>query len=256
MEYIFSKAFKMLKWNKWISAILIIELIIGMGVFSYALNLSFSLKKKEAENKKLKYDVTLQAMIKDGTTAGRNIFEVEDYKQIQEIADEKAFIYIAMPQIIPHENKILEYTVLLMDYKIMGLQDGYFYYGKNAYNQNDNINFSFPMLEKHKMPGSLDTKRLQRGNQIIKYADSVIVSMNYVDEADFENEITSGALHIELNSRECNEITQMTKDIVSYMSHKYGDEYSFEMSSPQIDLQNNAKGVRVSIEMLNKTGVL
>lgn len=256
MKYIFSKVFKMLKWNKWISAILIIELIVGMSVFTYALNLSFSLKKREAENKKLKYDVTLQAMTKDGVAARNNIFEAEDYNQIQKFADEKAFVYIAIPQIIPYENEIIEYTVLLMDYKIMDLQDGYFYYGRTTYNQVDNINFSFPMLEKHRISDSLDVKQLRTEDQIIKYADSVIVPMNYMDEADFENEITSGALHIELNSREYNEISQVSEDIVSYMSQKYGDEHSFAMSSPQIDLQNNARGVKISIETLNKAGTL
>lgn len=256
MEYIFNKAIKMLKWNKWVSAILIIELIVGMGVFTYALNLSFSLRKREAEYKKEKNDIVLQAMAKDISTRGTNIFDVEDYNRIQKIADNKAFIYIAIPQIIIDDSEIVEYTLLLMDYNKMKLQEGFFYYGKNIYKQSEKVNFSFPMPKAHKMPDRLNAQKIQTEVSTIEYTDSVIIPIEYMDEDDFKNEITSGVLHLELDSHECEDVSKVSRNIVGYMAQKYGDEYSFEMSSPQIDLQNNARKVKISIETLNKAGFL
>lgn len=51
MNYIIKMAWQHLKWNKWISILMIIEITLGIGVLVYSLNLYSSLLNEEKERK-------------------------------------------------------------------------------------------------------------------------------------------------------------------------------------------------------------
>ena len=56
MNYIIKMTWQHLKWNKWISKLMIIEITLGIGVLVYSLNLYSSLLNEEKERKQQRYD--------------------------------------------------------------------------------------------------------------------------------------------------------------------------------------------------------
>lgn len=53
MKYTIAKMFQILRHNRWVSILMIIEIALGMSVFTYSLNMFFSLSR-EKENQKIK----------------------------------------------------------------------------------------------------------------------------------------------------------------------------------------------------------
>ena len=51
MKYTIAKMFQILRHNRWVSILMIIEIALGMSVFTYSLNMFFSLSR-EKENQK------------------------------------------------------------------------------------------------------------------------------------------------------------------------------------------------------------
>ena len=54
MKYTIAKMFQILRHNRWVSILMIIEIALGMSVFTYSLNMFFSVSR-EKENQKNGY---------------------------------------------------------------------------------------------------------------------------------------------------------------------------------------------------------
>ena len=60
MSYIIRRAWQRLKWNKWISILMIIEMMLGMSVLVYAMNMYSSLVKEERRRANQSRDLCLE----------------------------------------------------------------------------------------------------------------------------------------------------------------------------------------------------
>ena len=60
VSYIIRRAWQRLKWNKWISILMIIEMILGMSVLVYAMNMYSSLVKEERRRANQSRDLCLE----------------------------------------------------------------------------------------------------------------------------------------------------------------------------------------------------
>lgn len=52
MKYTIAKMFQILRHNRWVSILMIIEIALGMSVFTYSLNMFFSLSREKENQKK------------------------------------------------------------------------------------------------------------------------------------------------------------------------------------------------------------
>lgn len=114
MKYIFEKAMQMIRWNKWISILMIIEIMVGTCVFTYSLNLHYSLKKEEKRIEEQDRNFVLEIYAKN--SIGReNVLPVtwDDYRYIQQLTDGKTFCYIAIPQFEISNGEIEESRLIL-----------------------------------------------------------------------------------------------------------------------------------------------
>ena len=59
MRYIITRAWQRLKWNKWISILMIVEMVLGMSVLVYAMNMYSSLVKEERRRANQSRDLCL-----------------------------------------------------------------------------------------------------------------------------------------------------------------------------------------------------
>ena len=69
VNYIIKMAWQHLKWNKWISILMIIEITLGIGVLVYSLNLYSSLLNEEKERKQQRYDWCLEITSSDAVAS-------------------------------------------------------------------------------------------------------------------------------------------------------------------------------------------
>ena len=99
MNYIIKMAWQHLKWNKWISILMIIEITLGIGVLVYSLNLYSSLLNEEKERKQQRYDWCLEITSPDAVASIENpALTFEDYETIQKITNNNTFCYIDVPE--------------------------------------------------------------------------------------------------------------------------------------------------------------
>ena len=114
MKYIFERAMQMIRWNKWISILMVIEIIVGSSVFTYSLNLHYSLKKEEKRIDIQERNLILEITGKD-SISGESILAMtlDDYLYIQKLTEGKTFCYIAIPQFKISNGEIEEFRLIL-----------------------------------------------------------------------------------------------------------------------------------------------
>lgn len=135
MNYIIKMAWQHLKWNKWISILMIIEITLGIGVLVYSLNLYSSLLNEEKERKQQRYDWCLEITSPDAVASiGNPALTFEDYETIQKITNNKTFCYIAVPEFYTDSINNYEFTIILADYDKIGLKREDSYWGSSIEN--------------------------------------------------------------------------------------------------------------------------
>ena len=60
MKYTIAKMFQILRHNRWVSILMIIEIALGMSVFTYSLNMFFSLSREKENQKNQERDLVLE----------------------------------------------------------------------------------------------------------------------------------------------------------------------------------------------------
>ena len=106
MSYIIRRAWQRLKWNKWISILMIIEMILGMSVLVYAMNMYSSLVKEERRRANQSRDLCLEISGFNEKMLSETVaLTIQDYEKIQKISSGKTFFYIALPEFYVANDK-------------------------------------------------------------------------------------------------------------------------------------------------------
>lgn len=251
MKYIIKMAWQHLKWNRWISILMIVEITLGISVLVYSLNLYTSLLNEEKQRKQQQYDWCLEISSPDTVTSTKTpALTFEDYETIQKITNGKTFCYIAVPEFYADKSKNYEFTIILTDYEKMGLRRKYSYWGSSIENIRDQ--FEISGLNPKKMPKEIDRQSYKTEVEDIKLKKCVIIPLEYMRQMG--QEIESAYIHMEWKSKEVNDKT--FEKIEKYLTETHENIYSYRIYSPEIDLQNNGYKVKESIQMIMHVGGL
>lgn len=255
MNYILRKVFHMLNYNRWISILMIAEIILGMSVFTYSLNLFYSLSREEMSRKEQERDLVLEIVSRDmNEDSDEQAFNIRDYERLQDITDGKTFLYIVLPQFHVIGDEICEFDLLLVDYKKMGLEDGATYWGNDVQQYMDqNVN-PVSELQSKKMPEKLNRMEWKSESGEIQLKNCVLAPITYMET--LQETISSGGIHAEWRTEDMNHPEKVIRKIEQYLNKEHGDVYGYRVYSPEIDLENHAKHTKTSIQIINKAGLL
>lgn len=253
MRYIIRKAMKTLWWNKRISVLMIIEITLGMSVFVYSANLYYSLSNEEAERKGQDRDLVLEI------SSDRDFVEEQpltraDYEKLQELTGGRTFLYIALSQVFFEKEESCEFWLVLADYKQMGLDERYSYWGEALWEKMETDMNPVPELPAEKMSEELNNQNWKTEEEDITLKDCVIAPIKYMDQ--MQEEIYPGAVHAEWSSSELPDAEGSSEKIEKYLQTMHGNTFHYRIYSPETELRNHAQKVKISIGILNKAGML
>ena len=118
MKYTIAKMFQILRHNRWVSILMIIEIALGMSVFTYSLNMFFSLSREKENQKNQERDLVLEISGGEGMNdIEKQAFTLKDYEKVDEITDGQTFLYVVLPQFYSYKNENYEFVMILVDYK-------------------------------------------------------------------------------------------------------------------------------------------
>ena len=96
---------------------MIIEMILGMSVLVYAMNMYSSLVKEERRRANQSRDLCLEISGFNEKMLSETVaLTIQDYEKIQKISSGKTFFYIALPEFYVANDKNYEFTMILADY--------------------------------------------------------------------------------------------------------------------------------------------
>ena len=82
MKYTIAKMFQILRHNRWVSILMIIEIALGMSVFTYSLNMFFSLSREKENQKNQERDLVLEISGGEGMNdIEKQAFTLKDYEK-------------------------------------------------------------------------------------------------------------------------------------------------------------------------------
>ena len=227
MNYIIKMAWQHLKWNKWISILMIIEITLGIGVLVYSLNLYSSLLNEEKERKQQRYDWCLEITSPDPVASiGNPALTFEDYETIQKITNNKTFCYIAVPQFYTDSINNYEFTMILADYDKIGLKREDSYWGSSI--ENIRTQFAVSGLISKKLPKDINSQSWKTEVADIKLKKCVIIPLEYMQQMN--QEIEAAYIHMEWNSKEVSD--KAYEKIENYLTATHGNIYSYRIYSP------------------------
>lgn len=108
MKYTIAKMFQILRHNRWVSILMIIEIALGMSVFTYSLNMFFSLSREKENQKNQERDLVLEISGGEGMNdIEKQAFTLKDYEKVDEITDGQTFLYVVLPQFYSYKRKLI-----------------------------------------------------------------------------------------------------------------------------------------------------
>lgn len=231
---------------------MIIEMILGMSVLVYAMNMYSSLVKEERRANQSR-DLCLEISGFNEKMLSETVaLTIQDYEKIQKISSGKTFFYIALPEFYVANDKNYEFTMILADYDKLGLKKGYCYWGSNKESIEDI--FTISEMVPRKMPTRINEQSWKTEVENIELKNCVIVPVEYMEQ--IEQKIEPAYIHMEWNSKELENKDQMLKNIEEYLNKMHGEVYSYRIYSPEIDLKNNGYKVKQSIRVIMQAGIL
>lgn len=255
MEYMVRKALRMLYWNRWISLLMAAEMALGMSIFVYSANLLYSLKTEEKRLQEQERNMVLEISVRDGGQGQAGpALTLEDYRKLQILTEGKTFLYVAIPQFFVIAENNYEFSLVLADYEQLGLEEGYSYWGKDLEEvMYAGINL-IPELQNRQMPDYLNQKIWKTQTNEITLTDCAVGPITYMEQ--ISDEISSGFIHVEWNSAELSDAEGIAEQVEEYLKAEHEDQYNYRVYFPEMDLKNSSYKVKISIQVLNKAGVL
>lgn len=245
---------KMLKANRRIAILMVIEIALGMCVLTYSLNLHFSLSKEEKAVRKQKRDLVLEITSKEMADVQEPAFTLRDYEEIQRITDQKAFAYIVIPFFTSINGENYEFSIVLTDFEQLELKDETSYWGRKLVDVMQLELLPFENLQKEKMPETLNSQIWKTDVGEIEMDTCVLLPLSYMQE--MMGEIMPAAVHVEWDSKAFDDVDEMKNEVETYLKSMHGETYAYRIYSPEIELKNNSVDTKNTIQMLQKASIL
>lgn len=255
MRYVIRRVLYKLRWNKWISILMVIEIAMGISVFTYSSNLHYSLAKEEAKINAGERDLALRISEKDMSTEEENTaLTLQDYKKILKLSKDEAYIYISIPEFCIVDDKEYNYTLLLVDFDKNNLEKSFAYWGSNIQEIMSQDLLNDFKLGNKKMPDKINEEVWKTEAEEISLKDCILIPISYMEE--LQEEISSGQIHIEWNSEKLRNPENVIEKVEEYLNDVHGEFFDYQIYSPEIELRNNSENTKTSIQAINKASEL
>ena len=254
MEYVIKRVLYRLRWNWWLSMLIVIEIAMGISVFTYSSNLHYSLVKEENKIKEQKRDLVLEILSKEEDAEENVALTWQDYKEIQQLSEGEAYIYIGIPGFYSTSDKNYNYTVLLVDYEKANLEKTSSYWGSNVQELMNQELLVDLELQNKTLPETLDKEVWSTQEGEIVLQDCILIPITFMEE--IQDEIASSWIHIEWNSTKMKNVEETIEKVETYLTAAHGDYFSYRIYYPEIELRNNSEKTRTSIQAISKASEL
>ena len=234
MKYTIAKMFQILRHNRWVSIHMIIEIALGMSVFTYSLNMFFSLSREKENQKNQERDLVLEISGGEGMNdIEKQAFTLKDYEKVDEITDGQTFLYVVLPQFYSYKNENYEFVMILVDYKKLDLKNGYTYWGNGLQDiMNCEMN-PIPQLEKKQMPTKIAELNWKTETDEIKLKKCVVAPITYMEQ--YKEEISSAAIHVEWKKKYLKNEEKTIQKIETYLYNSHDQSFRYRIYSPEIE---------------------
>ncbi|PWJ49773.1 FtsX-like permease family protein [Faecalicatena contorta] len=280
MSYVFRKAGFMLMRHKAIYLLLIVEMAVGMSLYVYSSNLSYSIQKKEDGWRSLETDYLLRISETGEETTLTNLpIDLKDYEYIQMLAGDDAFFFIDIPDIIIEKDHIVEYDLLFVDFQKYGLNPKYVYMGKYIKNQirNDGARLGIGQIlleqtrivlntemdqqkyfEIKDLSAQLDgeTLKFEKRDEGIAFTKAILFPITEMESLLDRTPFHMGGFQLGIKSEHIANVEYVLDGIIQHLSERHGDYYGYKFYSPTAELQNDTYQTKLDINAINKIGVL
>lgn len=254
MKYAIKRVLYRLCRNWWLSILMVVEIAMGISVFTYSLNLHYSLVKEENKVKHQERDMALQILSKEEVSEEKTALTLQDYNKIQQLSEGEAYLYIGIPEFYTASDKNYNYTLLLVDFEKFNLEKRFAYWGSNVREIMDQDLLSGYELQNKKMPEILDKEVWNTEVEDIVLQDCILIPVSYMEE--IQGKIASGWIHMEWNSQKMKNAEKTIEKIEEYLTTAHGDSFNYRIYYPEIELRNHSEKVKTSIQAINKASVL
>lgn len=234
---------------------MIIEIALGMSVFTYSLNMFFSLSREKENQKNQERELVLEISGGEGMNdIEKQAFTLKDYEKVDEITDGQTFLYVVLPQFYSYKNENYEFVMILVDYKKLDLKNGYTYWGNGLQDiMNCEMN-PIPQLEKKQMPTKIAELNWKTETDEIKLKKCVVAPITYMEQ--YKEEISSAAIHVEWKKKYLKNEEKTIQKIETYLYNSHDQSFRYRIYSPEIELRNNTIKVMTSLQAINKVALL
>lgn len=229
--------------------------LLGMSVFTYSLNMFFSLSREKENQKNQERDLVLEISGGEGMNGiEKQAFTLKDYEKVDEITDGQTFLYVVLPQFYSYKNENYEFVMILVDYKKLDLKNGYTYWGNGLQDiMNCEMN-PIPQLEKKQMPTKIAELNWKTETDEIKLKKCVVAPITYMEQ--YKEEISSAAIHVEWKKKYLKNEEKTIQKIETYLYNSHDQSFRYRIYSPEIELRNNTIKVMTSLQAINKVALL
>ena len=255
MEYAIKRVLYRLRGNWWLSILMVIEIAMGISVFTYSSNLHYSLVKEENKIKQQERDMVLQISSKEGEAPEEEeALTLQDYNEIQRLSEGEAYLYIGIPGFYATSEKNYDYRLLLVDFEKFDLEKAFAYWGSNVQEIMEQDLLDSFGLQSKEMPEMLDKEMWDTEVEEIALQDCILIPVTYMEE--IEGGIAPGWIHMEWDSKKIGNAEKTIEKIEEYLLAAHGDSFNYRIYYPEIELHNNSENVKISIQAINKASAL
>ena len=255
MRYALKRILCRLHWNRWLSILMVLEIAVGTGVFTYSLNLHYSLAKEENRIKRQERDLVLQISSKEGVMSEEvEALTWQDYQKIQQISEGESYLFITVPGFYATGDQSYDYILLLADFEKLDLETDYAYWGSHVREIMDQDLLNDDALQNKSMPEMLDQEVWNTETEEIALQDCIAVPITYMEE--MQEAIAPAWIHMEWDSRKMADAEETVRKIEGYLEETHGNAFNYRIYNPEIELSNNSEKVKTSIQAMNKAGAL
>lgn len=280
MGYSLRKVWIMMRHNKQIYLLLILELAVGMCMYVYSCNLSVSIQKEEESLKKEESGFLLRIDTKsEQERIGQAPLSFDDYEFIQSLTGHGAELLINFPDILIRNGEIIDYNLLLLDYGNYGLKDSFIYMGEHISSvlgtgdvmpgieqlsiKKDQIILQTGedksvAFETQPMPIALqnDTLRFISVDSNVSLSDCMLLSLAAMDTLQAAIQPETMNYELRIHKKEISEKGRILEEITQRLNKEHGEFYSYEFYSPADELRNNTFKTKRDISSIQKVGIL
>lgn len=259
--YSLAKVLKILKKNFLLYTLILLQIIVGMSMISYAINFKYNLDDLEDDIKRMKYGDYIEIFASDNEDESSNVITIDDYKGISKIFKKNISYIIRISDTSVYKGNIVSYNIVCTDLKKINLNPNKIYcprkisdYIKSS-NEMSDMDFSkYIPVNDYKI--NFDDLGIAKNDKTFltreEVEEAVLVDIDkYKEVAKNKENLPLSILMIDKNASK-----KEKSMIVGYLKSKHDESSSVVVTSRSGELELAFYTSRVNANMIRNIGIL